>query len=577
MFDRHYYKSLTRSMILTVFLVSLAPLALISVITSYQFHTAYKDRVHAHLRELVMKHKRNIDGFLAEKLTVIRVLADLIPEDRFRNEIALQGILKSLRDRHHEAFVDMGLVNAAGLQVAYAGPFRLERADYAEAAWFREAMRSELYISDVFLGLRGAPHFIVAVKVRARGEEWILRATVDFVAFNELVESVSVGETGLAYIVNAQGEFQTRPRREPAVGGPELKAILARRGQSGPAAGFSPESAGGRGQASQSVVDLDMVRDQAGRECLLLNAPLKDGDWTLIYQQEVADAYQSLFHARNLSLFVILAGGVGILLMAFVVSNRMVSRIVDADRERDMMNEQVIEAGKLVSVGELAAGIAHEINNPLAIIMEEAGWVQDLLDDEYLKKSESYGEMARALTQIRDQGDRCRGITHKLLSFARKIDPTVKPVQINDIVRDMAALSEQRARFANVHIIADLEPDLPVVPASPSELQQVLVNLINNAIDAMEQKGGELKLRTRSEPGFVTVSIADSGMGIPKANLARIFDPFYTTKPVGKGTGLGLSICFGIVKKMGGTISVESAPDQGATFHVRLPRAEGKA
>ncbi len=577
MFDRHYYKSLTRSMILTVFFVSLAPLALISAITSYQFHTAYKDRVHAHLRELVMKHKRNIDGFLAEKLAVVRVLADLIPENRFRNEAALRDILKSLRERHHEAFVDMGLVNAQGLQAAYAGPFRLERADYADAAWFRRAMRSELYISDVFLGLRGAPHFIVAVKVRAGGADWILRATVDFVAFNELVENVAVGETGLAYIVNAQGEFQTRPRREAAVDGPALKAILARRAQSGPAAGFSPESAKDQGPISQAAVDLETLQDQHGRDFLLLTTPLKDGDWTLIYQQEVADAYQSLFHARNLSLFVILAGGVGILLMAVVVANRMVSRIVEADRERDMMNEQVIEAGKLVSVGELAAGIAHEINNPLAIIMEEAGWVQDLLDDEYLKKSGSHGEMLRALTQIRDQGDRCRGITHKLLSFARKIDPTVKPVQINDIVRDMAALSEQRARFANVHIAADLEPDLPVVLASPSELQQVLVNLINNAIDAMEQKGGELRLRTRSDADFVTVSVADSGMGIPKANLARIFDPFYTTKPVGKGTGLGLSICYGIVKKMGGTITVESAPDQGATFHVRLPRAEAAA
>ena len=576
MFDRHYYKSLTRSMVLTVFLVSLTPLALVSAITSYQFHTSYKDRVNAHLRELVLKHKRNIDGFLAEKLAVIRVLADLIPESRFRDPAALQAILKSLQDRHHGAFVDMGLVDAHGVQVAYAGPLRLERARYAETRWFREAMRHELYVSDVFLGLRGSPHFIVAVRVRASGAEWILRATVDFESFNELVESVAVGQTGLAYIVNNQGEFQTRPRREAAVGPAEMRGILARASEGAGRGDFSPESAAGI-RMSQAAVALDVIHGSAGGgDVLLLTAPLKDGAWTLAYQQDEADAYESLYHARNLSLFAILGGGVGILLMAVLVSNRMVNRIVEADRERDMMNEQVIEAGKLASVGELAAGIAHEINNPLAIMLEEAGWVLDLLDDEHLRRHESHAEMVRALKQIRQQGGRCRDITHKLLSFARKIDPTVKLVQVNEIVRDMAALSDQRAHLANVRISVDLAPDLPEIPASPSELQQVLVNLINNAIDAME-RGGELKVSTRLEGASVILDVADSGMGIPKANMARIFDPFYTTKPVGKGTGLGLSICYGIVRKMGGEISVDSVLNQGTVFHIRLPLEEARA
>ncbi|MCM0756940.1 ATP-binding protein [Desulfovibrio aminophilus] len=577
MFDRHYYKSLSRSMVLTVFLVSLTPLALVSAITSYQFHTSYKDRVQAHLRELVLKHKRNIDGFLAEKLAVVRVLADIIPEGRFRDPAALQAILKSLQERHHGAFVDMGLVDADGVQVAYAGPLRLERARYAETRWFREAMRHDLYVSDVFLGLRGSPHFIVAVRVRASGAEWILRATVDFESFNELVESVAVGQTGLAYIVNNQGEFQTRPRREAAVGPAEMRGILLRAAGAETRGDFSPESAAAGIRAAQSSVALDVIHEPAGgKDVLLLTAPLKDGAWTLVYQQDEADAYASLYHARNLSLFAILAGGVGILLMAVLVANRMVNRIVEADRERDMMNDQVIEAGKLASVGELAAGIAHEINNPLAIMLEEAGWVLDLLDDESLRGHESHPEMVRALKQIRQQGGRCRDITHKLLSFARKIDPTVKPVQVNDIVRDMAALSEQRAHLANVRVSVDLAPDLPEVPASPSELQQVLVNLINNAIDALE-RGGELKVSTRLDGGFVRLDVADNGMGIPKANMARIFDPFYTTKPVGKGTGLGLSICYGIVRKMGGEISVDSVLNQGTVFHIRLPIGEARA
>lgn len=245
-----------------------------------------------------------------------------------------------------------------------------------------------------------------------------------------------------------------------------------------------------------------------------------------------------------------------------------------SDLEKDMMNEQVIEAGKLASVGELAAGIAHEINNPVAIMVEEAGWIQDLLD-EGLEKSDNSREVQRALNQIRNQGTRCKDITHKLLSFARKIDPTVKQVALNDLVREMAILCEQRAKFVNVIIETSLGNDIPDVAASPSELQQVFLNLINNALDAMEPGGGELDITTRFENGTVVVSIADTGCGIPKANLSRIFDPFFTTKPVGKGTGLGLSIIYGIVNKMGGEITVRSALDKGTVFTLRLPVAGG--
>jgi two-component system NtrC family sensor kinase len=224
-------------------------------------------------------------------------------------------------------------------------------------------------------------------------------------------------------------------------------------------------------------------------------------------------------------------------------------------------------------VGELAAGIAHEINNPVAIMVEEAGWIQDLLD-EGLEVDDNHREVQRALTQIRTQGSRCKDITHKLLSFARKIDPTVKRVNLNELIEEMAALCEQRAKFANVRIETSLADNIPEVAASPSELQQVLLNLINNAIDAMEPGGGLLDIITRRDSVHVVVSISDTGCGIPKANLSRIFDPFFTTKPVGKGTGLGLSIIYGIVNKMGGEISVKSALDRGTVFIIRLPSAE---
>jgi len=309
----------------------------------------------------------------------------------------------------------------------------------------------------------------------------------------------------------------------------------------------------------------------AGREFLYVTTPLKSGEWILIYQQDEADAFKSLYQTRLLALFIFLVGGVGIVVVAFVLASRMVHHVEEADREQEMMNEQVIEAGKLASVGELAAGIAHEINNPIAIMVEEAGWIGDLLQEEDFEGSENLTEFKRALAQIRIQGERCKEITHKLLSFARRTDPRVREVQMNELVEEIVGVSEQRSRFSNVKINLQLDPSLPAVAVSPSEMQQVLLNLINNAIDAIGTGGGEVTITTRVDEDNVVIDVEDTGHGIPKAIMPRIFDPFFTTKPVGKGTGLGLSICYGIVKKLGGDITVNSAVGLGTAFHIHLP------
>jgi two-component system NtrC family sensor kinase len=260
--------------------------------------------------------------------------------------------------------------------------------------------------------------------------------------------------------------------------------------------------------------------------------------------------------------------------MAFMLSGRMVNRISVADSEKEMLNQQVVETGKLASVGELAAGIAHEINNPVAIMVEEAGWIQDLLEEEEFQASENFAEFKRALAQIKIQGLRCKDITYKLLSFARKTDSRIQDIQINDLITDLVSLSGQRGKYSMVEIHSQQAEHLPLLRLSVSELQQVFLNLINNAIDSMDRKGGKLFIATRPEDRYVVVEMTDTGTGIPEANLPRIFDPFFTTKPVGKGTGLGLAICYGIIRKMGGEIKVRSTLNVGTTFTIYLPIPE---
>jgi len=544
-------------MVLITIMVSFTPLILISGMILYHFHHSYHEKVIAHLEELVQKHKQNIDRFLKEKLADIRLLARSYDFEKLSNDNFLQERLFMLQEEYEGVFVDLGVVGEKGVQVAYAGPFKLERAIYSEADWFKKAVKREQFISDVFLGLRGLPHFIVAVRQKWGGRDWILRATIDFEAFNQLVKNIRIGETGFAFILNRKGEFQTKPLFEVI---PDRKPYL--------------DFLSDKKLVKESVV-VERLND-LGRQCIYLMASLKNGEWMLVCQQDAADAFSDLYYARRLAVIIFFIGGLGIVVMTLVLSKRMVRHIARADREKEMMNEQVIEAGKLASLGELAAGIAHEINNPVAIMVEEAGWIGDLLEEEEFCESENLREFTRSVKQIGTQGKRCKEITHKLLSFARKTDPIVQDVRINDLIEEVVGLSDQRARFSNVKIRTKLAPQLPALSVSPSEVQQVLLNLINNALDAMDNNGGIVEITSRMDGNNIVVDVADTGRGIPKANQARIFDPFFTSKPLGKGTGLGLSICYGIIRKMGGAISVNSAVGVGTTFHVHIPLSDEK-
>ncbi len=556
--DTHnrYYYSLTRNMLLVIIIVAIMPMIVVSSIILYEFDISYHEKVHAHLEELVLKHKHNIDGFLKQKLGDIRLLGKTFSYEELRNESFLRNRLELLQEIYGPVFVDLGVINARGLQMAYAGPFKLGKALYSNARWFQMAMKSDYFKSDVFLGLRGLPHFIIAVREVWNGEPWILRATVDFVAFNNLVENIRIGETGFAFILNRKGEFQTKP----------LFDLIPDRE---PYTDFIKGS-----KEFQNGVRIIERDDGSGNKVIYVAALLKHGDWLLVYQQKASDAFSDLKRTLRVTIAIVLFTGLCIVVIAFILSKRMVNRVALADQEKEMISEQVIETGKLASVGELAAGIAHEINNPVAIMVEEAGWIEDLLEEEDFKERENRSEFKRALEQIRTQGRRCKEITHKLLSFARKTDSRIQDIQINDLVEELIALSAQRAKFAKVDINLDLQRDLRTIKVSQAELQQVMLNLINNALDEMEKSGGTLKVSSALEGGYIVVEVADNGPGIPKANLARIFDPFFTTKPVGKGTGLGLSICYGIIKKMGGDIEVRSAVDAGATFRVKIPIPE---
>lgn len=269
-------------------------------------------------------------------------------------------------------------------------------------------------------------------------------------------------------------------------------------------------------------------------------------------------------------------GTLGVAALSYLITRHLVRRLVKAHEQQCLLDDKLVQSQKLASIGELSAGIGHEINNPLAIISQEAEWVQHLLKNCETKVPGEIKDLTDSVREISRQVDRCREITQSLLNFARKMEPVIQGVNVNKLIEDMAKLVEKEAVANDIQIGRDYQADLPLVFTDAPCLRQVVLNLLSNAKQAVERKG-IIRIATRaSGNNSVEIAVEDTGCGIPREHLLKIFDPFFTTKPEGKGTGLGLSICHGIVERLGGTISVASEVGKGAAFVVRLPIQQEK-
>jgi PAS domain S-box-containing protein len=251
-------------------------------------------------------------------------------------------------------------------------------------------------------------------------------------------------------------------------------------------------------------------------------------------------------------------------------SNRDITMRKKAEEKLRESEQLLLQAHKMEAIGRLAAGIAHEINNPLAIINEKAGLIKDFLEfsGDIAQDKEKFLGLIQG---IFESVSRCRTITHRLLGFSRRVDVAYNTIDLNDTLKEVIEFVEKEMLYKNIQLEMDLYEDIPKIFSDKGQLQQVFLNILNNAVDAVD-KGGVITIKTdMRDPDTVTVSIQDNGHGIPEQILKHIFEPFYTTKDKGRGTGLGLSISYGIIRKLGGNILVKSAVNQGTTFTVEFP------
>ncbi|MCU0304868.1 MAG: ATP-binding protein [Thermoanaerobaculales bacterium] len=554
------YESLRRRILASMILAPALPFAVVLLVGTVNFNLAIREATVSRMVRIAEDHRNAVQAFLDERHADLEFVAHLWTFEGLRRERTLADVLADLR-RQAPAFVDLGVFDADGVLVAYEGPYDLTGKVYSDAEWFRRVVERGTFVSDVFLGYRNSPHFVIAI---ARGEgagRWVLRATIDPQLFTQMVESVHTGRTGEAYVLNREGVFQTARRS----GGTLLEV--------------APERVG-LDQASRAVATT-VARDAGGERFVWATAWLNDDQWLLVVRQEVGDAFWPVRRATYLGIVILVIGGSAIVLLAVSMTDGLIRRLQRLDEEKRRLNQQLIVAGRLAEIGEMSAGFAHEINNPLQIIRSEHALIAAILDDLFargdLTRSDDTAELLDSVRQIRTQVDRCAAVTQGILKFARQTEPTPRELALSEFIPEVAAMVASKAAVSGIALDIAAPADLPPVVADRAQLQQVVLNLVNNAFDAVEQRhgtvGGRVGITAVKNGDRIEIAVQDNGTGISANDLEKVFTPFFSTKPVGKGTGLGLSICFGIVDSMGGSIRVASEERVGTTFTVSLPAA----
>jgi two-component system NtrC family sensor kinase len=238
--------------------------------------------------------------------------------------------------------------------------------------------------------------------------------------------------------------------------------------------------------------------------------------------------------------------------------------------DRVEAHRAVARAEKLAAVGRLAAGVVHEINNPLATISACAEALESRVNEGAFEGTEALEDLREYLGLIRSEAFRCKSITMGLLDFSRTRSSGRTPVDLGEVVDSAARLLSHQKRGSGISFDIQRAANLPTVSGDPGQLQQVIIALATNAVDAMPN-GGQLSITTKRNGNSVLIEVTDTGFGIAHEDVAKIFEPFFTTKEVGKGTGLGLAVCYGILTEHGGSLDVQSTPGVGTTFTISLP------
>jgi signal transduction histidine kinase len=540
------YRRLRRNVVVLTVFVTLAPLIVLTVINYFQDRHSYETEHRFAVSEILSNTKRTLNFVIDERRSA---LALILAEQSYReasSDSALARTLQSLRGSFG-GFIDLGLIDSNGQQVYYAGPYDLKGRNYTDQSWFQQVVLRGSWVSDVFMGYRKFPHFIVAFKRDGGlGQYYILRATIDMELINRHIYSLNLDSLTDVFVVNHEGILQTESLRHGAV---------------------------------FDTVDLEVPTGPRRREVIRESyesgayvvsgyAFIEGTPFVLMVIKELQTPFRHWVNHRSGVVWFLLFSIAVVVAVITYGATKMTRQLREADLRRARAFHDIEYTNKMATIGRMAAGVAHEINNPMAVINEKAGLMKDLVgfSDEFPQRE----KMLTLVESILKSVQRCSKVTHRLLGFARRMEVHVESIDVNDLLQEVVGFQQTEMQHRNITVNYDIAEDVPPISSDRGQLQQVFLNIIGNAMAAVDN-GGRIDISAaRRGVDTVVVAITDNGKGISEEHLEHVFEPFFSTK--GEfGTGLGLSITKDIVDKLGGDIEVQSEVGKGTRFLVMLP------
>ncbi|BBD07372.1 sensor histidine kinase [Desulfovibrio ferrophilus] len=533
------------AIVLTAF-SSLAPL-LAMVSFDYQIsRSAAESEVRLRTSRTVSNAKRVLSFYLQERISALQFVLRDNTYGSLSDNARLQLLLEDLT-QSHGGFIDLGIIDQDGRQKTYVGPYNLQGKNYKGQDWFGLAASRGSYISGVFLGFRNVPHLVVVVRHDLPGGGFfLLRATLDTEQFSSLA-GLELSSGGDSFIINHGGVLQTPSRYH----GDVLSDFKL------PVPTFSDHS---------EVIE----ENAAGGRVFIGYAYIPDSPFIFMVIKDRSGLLASWYETRVQLLGFLIASIIVVLLVVSAMATYLVNSIYIADQNRAAVLHHVEHSNKLASIGRLAAGVAHEVNNPLAVIGEKTGLLKDLLT--YGGENVSQSRLLDLARDIEQSVERCGNITKHLLGFARHIHVSVENINLAEIIDETMSFLRKEAEYRSVEITTAVAEGQPDFKCDRGKLQQILLNLVNNAFQAVSE-GGHVSVTADSpDDDHIRIQVSDDGCGISDVDRKRIFEPFFSTKTASGGTGLGLSITYGLVHKLSGDISIESTEGEGTIFTIVLPR-----
>lgn len=540
----HFRRIWKMAVLLTAGL-TLIPLVTMAFIDYRLTEKSIESETFVNLRRLVSNTRRTVSSYLGEMENALNTIDSGHTLGELTFSANLYSVLTRLKGEFR-GFVNLGVFDLSGKLLIRAGPGTFPM-DVAETDWFRTVKSDEGYAINTFIDGNGSVRMGVSMTRKlADGHRYVLRATLDGDRFQKLLSSLELSPGGDAFIIDRSGVLQTPSRYH----GDILDMANLRLSD------FSHE------------MEVTEVIDKAGNSKIIGYGRIPESPLILIIVNPKTEIMRSWYDAHMKMIWFLIASILFVLVVILGVATYLVDLIYKADRERAMMQREADHTNRMASIGRLAAGVAHEINNPLAIINEKAGLLKDLFT--FMDKYKGDERLLKQLDHIISSVERCSFITQRLLRFARHIDDfRVQTVHLKNVVLDTIEFLHKEAEYRCIDVNVDLEDGM-TIETDRGKLQQIILNLVNNAFAAMSD-GGHLDIIARRDGGNVLIEVADNGSGISETDLKRIFEPFFSTKKAKGGTGLGLSITYGLVQELGGELKVGSKLGEGTTFNISLP------